>query len=177
MIVGENIRKIRKERGLTQRKLGELSSINEVQIRQYELGKANPKIETLQKIAKALDCTIYELTIDSALKREVDLKVTATEGILAILSEIYGNVEEKDVQEEYGESFYYSVGTGDNKFILYENDIERILEYLKASIPFMVDNMKDVRPEDEVIEEIRQDLNNPEYIAKIKSYNDKAPTD
>lgn len=39
---GEKIRNLRKKKGLTQKKLGELSNINEVQIRQYELGKANP---------------------------------------------------------------------------------------------------------------------------------------
>lgn len=58
MSVGENIRKCRKEKGFTQKKLGELSGINEVQIRQYELGKTNPKIETLKKIAIALDTDV-----------------------------------------------------------------------------------------------------------------------
>lgn len=61
MTVGENIKRIRKEKGLTQKKLGELCGINEVQVRQYELGKANPKIETLMKIAKALNVPINEL--------------------------------------------------------------------------------------------------------------------
>ncbi len=54
MEIGQIIRQLRKERNLTQKKLGELSGINEVQIRQYELGKANPKLETLKKIAAAL---------------------------------------------------------------------------------------------------------------------------
>ena len=61
MTVGEKIRKIRKEKGLTQKKLIQLSNINEVQIRQYELGKANPKIETIEKIANALETTTDEL--------------------------------------------------------------------------------------------------------------------
>ena len=54
MTVGEKIRRIRKEKGLTQKQLGELCGINEVQIRRYEIAKANPKIETIQKIASAL---------------------------------------------------------------------------------------------------------------------------
>ncbi len=54
MTVGEKIRKVRKEKGFTQKQLGELCQMNEVQIRQYELGKANPKIETVNKIASAL---------------------------------------------------------------------------------------------------------------------------
>lgn len=54
MDIGQNIKRIRKEKGLTQRKLGELCGINEANIRKYELGGANPKIETIQKIALAL---------------------------------------------------------------------------------------------------------------------------
>lgn len=61
MSVGENIRKLRKEKGLTQKRLGELSNINEVQIRQYELGKANPKLQTIHKIASALEVPYFHL--------------------------------------------------------------------------------------------------------------------
>lgn len=50
-----------KEKKLTQKELGKLSGINEVQIRQYEIGKANPKIETLAKIAGALEVDLYNL--------------------------------------------------------------------------------------------------------------------
>lgn len=61
MTIGENIKRIRKEKGLTQKKLGQLSGINEVQLRQYELGKSNPKIETILKISNALNVNIAEL--------------------------------------------------------------------------------------------------------------------
>ena len=61
MSIGENIRKIRKQKGLTQKKLAELSGLNEVTIRSYELGKFKPKIETIQRIANALDVTIGDL--------------------------------------------------------------------------------------------------------------------
>lgn len=63
MTVGENIRRLRKEKGLTQKQLGELCGINEVQIRRYELGgkNSNPKIETIRKIANALGVYMNEL--------------------------------------------------------------------------------------------------------------------
>lgn len=63
MTVGENIRRIRKEKGLTQKKLGELCGINESQIRRYELGlnNSNPKLETIQKIARALGVEYIDL--------------------------------------------------------------------------------------------------------------------
>ncbi len=52
--IGEKIREIRKARGLTQKELGEKAGIAEPTIRRYELGKLNPKIETVKKIADAL---------------------------------------------------------------------------------------------------------------------------
>ena len=54
MTTGENIRRIRKERGLTQKQLGELVGASEAYIRAYESGRRNPKPSSLEKIAKAL---------------------------------------------------------------------------------------------------------------------------
>ena len=59
---GDMIRKYRKEKGLTQKQLGELCGIADSNIRKYESGKQNPKIETLQKIADALNIDINKLT-------------------------------------------------------------------------------------------------------------------
>lgn len=61
MTVGENIKRIRKEKGLTQKKLGELCGIAESNIRKYENGKQNPKIETIKKIATALYCEVSDI--------------------------------------------------------------------------------------------------------------------
>lgn len=54
MTTGERIKSIRKEMGLTQKALGEKCSMPDSQIRQYELGMVNPKIEQLRRIASAL---------------------------------------------------------------------------------------------------------------------------
>lgn len=59
--VGENIKRLRKERGLTQKNLGELCGIAEPNIRKYENGKQNPKLETIEKIATALGVTAFDL--------------------------------------------------------------------------------------------------------------------
>ncbi len=55
MTISENIRRIRKERGLTQKQLGALVGSSEAYIRAYESGRRNPKPSTLEKIANALD--------------------------------------------------------------------------------------------------------------------------
>ena len=62
--VGEIIKKLRIERGLTQKQLGELCEMADSAIRRYENGRANPKIETLQKIANALNENVSELRND-----------------------------------------------------------------------------------------------------------------
>ena len=54
MTVGENIRRIRQERNLTQKQLGELVGASEAYIRAYESGRRNPKPKSLETIAKAL---------------------------------------------------------------------------------------------------------------------------
>lgn len=61
MAIGENIKRIRKEKNMTQKSLGELCNISEGNIRKYESNRQKPKIETIQKIANALGVSEYEL--------------------------------------------------------------------------------------------------------------------
>lgn len=61
MTVGENIRRIRKEKGLTQKQLGERLNMTQSAIGQFENDKTSPKIETVDKIASALGVSPYEM--------------------------------------------------------------------------------------------------------------------
>lgn len=62
MSTAENIKRIRKERKMTQRELGEkLGGLSQQQIGQWETGKVNPKLETIQKIAEVLEVNIFDL--------------------------------------------------------------------------------------------------------------------
>lgn len=61
MTTGELIREHRKRMGLTQKRLGELSGTSESTIKQYELGKRQPRIEQLKKIANVFNVPIWEL--------------------------------------------------------------------------------------------------------------------
>ena len=88
MTVGENIKKIRKEKGLTQKELGKLCGMSEAQIGQYENGLRNPKMETLKKIANALDISYFEL---------LDISETTKE---SNIQKITLNVEIKNIDEE-----------------------------------------------------------------------------
>lgn len=178
MTIGENIKRIRTEKNLTQKQLGDLCGMADSAIRRYELGKANPKIETVEKIAKALGVLIIDIMENFTLEqyktteeyKQTLKEIDALEGIIAILKEIYGDVIEKYVSEEYGDSFYYLVGTRNDTFILYEDDIRQLFNYVKSSIPFVVDGLKDTRTEQEVIDEIKADLNDPAYVEQIKKH-------
>ena len=81
--IGAKIREHRKARGLTQKELGERAGIAEPTIRRYELGKLNPKFETVQKIAKALNVPeAFFYPIDEQIetaKREAKSELWAAE--------------------------------------------------------------------------------------------------
>ena len=61
MTTGEKIRMIRKAKGLTQKALGEALGVTQATIQQLESGKRNPKFNTLQRIADALNVPVEEL--------------------------------------------------------------------------------------------------------------------
>lgn len=60
-IVIANIRRIRKERGLTQEELAELCGTSVSYIGLLETGKNIPKLSTIEKIANALNVDCIEL--------------------------------------------------------------------------------------------------------------------
>jgi len=61
MTVGEKVKKARKAKGLTQKELGEKLGVTQALIGHYESGKRNPKDETRQKIAAALNVNVSSL--------------------------------------------------------------------------------------------------------------------
>lgn len=72
MNTGENIKRIRKEKGITQKQLATDAGISEISIRKYEAGDREPKIETIQKIANSLGVSATALKNDYAtFKNEV----------------------------------------------------------------------------------------------------------
>lgn len=72
MNTGESIRHFRKEKGLTQKELGELLGVSPQMIAQYERGVRNPKKETLQKIAAALNVSPYDFFNDNLFNAFTD---------------------------------------------------------------------------------------------------------
>jgi transcriptional regulator with XRE-family HTH domain len=75
MDLGKNIQKYRKEAGLTQRELAELLDVAVGTIQQYELGKRQPRLEMINRIAAALGIGIRRLYPDFQME---DWKETET---------------------------------------------------------------------------------------------------
>ena len=71
MTTGQRIKAARKKAGLTQKELGERMGQSFQSIAQWENDLRNPKLETLQRIANALEVSIYELIDGDDLKRAV----------------------------------------------------------------------------------------------------------
>lgn len=93
--IGEYIRIIRKNKGLTQKQLGERANIAEPTIRKYELGKLNPKFETLEKIATALGVSAWELM--------------GMQEIAAPLKQMTKTLKKEDIPEDF-EQFIMALG-------------------------------------------------------------------
>ncbi|MFJ9501560.1 helix-turn-helix domain-containing protein [Brevibacillus centrosporus] len=60
-IVGERLRNIRKERGLSQEELAHLASLHSTYIGQLERGEKNATLESLEKVVGALGVSLEEL--------------------------------------------------------------------------------------------------------------------
>lgn len=61
MTIGENIRSVRKEKGLSQKEVAEKLGVSQSNYSQYEVCKRNAKIETLERIADALEVPVGRL--------------------------------------------------------------------------------------------------------------------
>lgn len=69
MNISGKLKKIRKNRGMSQKELGRAIGVSESRIGQFEMGSyANPKLETLQKLSKALNVSFlsfFDLNIET----------------------------------------------------------------------------------------------------------------
>lgn len=65
MSLGENLRRLRLDKGLTQGELSQNSGVGLGQISKLERNKADPTLSTLYKLMAALDCSAGRLLMDT----------------------------------------------------------------------------------------------------------------
>lgn len=105
MTTGEILKSLRKDRGITQRHLAELTGLATITIQGYEAGKYKPKYEQLQRIATALEIPVTDLIDENmeaqSIKSTWDRIQNNDEKRKALLTEILKThnyqVEEKDI--------------------------------------------------------------------------------
>ena len=150
MAVNENIKKYRKKRGYTQKQLGALCvpEINEANIRKYELGKANPKIETLERIAAALNVSVLDLMGDISTYQESKKNDIDYPAAFDVLVESLGyTVKFRSEEDLYvilsGEKIVCTFDTGD-----YYDMIHKVINDIKFYIQLKsfpdIDYMSDI---------------------------------
>lgn len=82
MTFGDKLRAVRKEKGLTQKALGELCGMSNEMVRRYELGIRNPKWETIERLANGLDVSMSYLTnyrSSEEIKRLEEMQISEKE--------------------------------------------------------------------------------------------------
>ncbi len=90
----ENLKKYRKERGITQIRLSIAAEVSQETISAYESGKAMPSAETLIKIADFLG-----VSVDFLLDRTDNPLVNTKKDINSEMMDIYNNLDKR--QKEY----------------------------------------------------------------------------
>lgn len=66
MDFGENLKRLREQRGLSQQELGSMANLSQPAIFNFECGKINPKPKTIGDLATALNVTTDRLIFGEA---------------------------------------------------------------------------------------------------------------
>lgn len=119
MTIGENIRQARKKAGLTQRQLAEKSGVATITLQQYERGVREPKLDTIAKIARAMNLFASDL-ISGDQWQNVDMTFTDT-------TERYG--QETPQYYRMIEAFSTLNHTGAEKAAVAVEDLAKVPEY------------------------------------------------
>lgn len=118
MTPGERIKKLRKEKGMTQKELAKKLGFSPSYLGQYENGYRNPKPSTVKKIADALEVPVSKIT--GMIPEETEAE--------KILSDILNIQKELEKIDDYFDELSEKL----EKYYLYLSDN---LSRLKEKIP------------------------------------------
>lgn len=146
MTVGENIRRIRQERGLTLKQLGDMVGVSESYIRAYESGRRNPKLSSLEALAQALAVNVEVLT-----NSDFD-GVKAMHRLFQVFRQYNGELFE--YQDKDGNDM---VGIGFGTLALMQSWLERFEKYMVEVEK--CNEIKDVKKRGEALLKAEADFN------------------
>lgn len=99
MTIGENIREARLKKGWTQKQLGDKCNMADSAIRRYESDRGNPTIETLKRIAKALEVDPFSLMdFDTASQVIFDRINNTNERLFTAFNQLNDEGQQKAVE-------------------------------------------------------------------------------
>ncbi len=135
MTIGERIKEIRKEAGLTQKELAEMCEIAIITIQQYERNKRQPRIEQLQRIAAALGVLPGDLLQDGMYPTSEEMAAihAAHEAAKADpeYNERQAEIEEKRLTNLIRQKAELLNSTGKQKTVDYMTDLSEHPKYQK----------------------------------------------
>lgn len=179
MTIGQLIKEARKKAGLTQQELANLAGTATGTIQQYELGKRQPRIAQLRKIADALKISIsYFLDIpgisnsfeDAAMDyQEMKKDQEINTALINFLQAMYGGYEKRLISCN-GVSVNVSVfGTDTSEIIIDGPAFELISCATQGVISSLVSNLG--KTADEVAAELAE--NSPKILQFFDQYKEK----
>lgn len=140
----ENLKKIRKEKKITQKQLGELIGKKEITIRNYESGKATPPLIVIEQIAKVLNITINELLTGEKIKLwEFDEKDLYSDFDFEKIEQIENELSKKLLKisnEELEQLFYLKYGLK-----LTEIEKKELCKEVKNYIEYSLNKIKNIQ--------------------------------
>ena len=129
---GNNLKKIRKEKGYTQEALAKIMGVSHVYINTYENDKRKPKIETVLRFANALGVPASDLISKDIT--ELDLQIDVNNSLKLAkefgVKEVTFN-EQEYINDKLLEPFNKLNYTGKQKVIDYATDLTTIPKYKK----------------------------------------------
>ena len=144
MTTGRDIRALRRQRGLTLDELSALSGVHRDDLGGYERGEITPRPETVRKIAAALDAPIAAIRDGVGWTEPRPEESWETAGEETLLRE--GILE--SARAFWGEPA-----------ALPEEDIRALMASIRASVPALIEHMRDPRPEEEITRALLAELN------------------
>lgn len=86
--LGSKIREFRKLAGLTQGELAQQAKVSPATLQRIELNKFSPTLSTLEQIAKALNCRVYDFLAPEAPEEGALLTLDSLSDIVGLLQRL-----------------------------------------------------------------------------------------
>ena len=106
MNIGEKIRAIRKEKGMTQKQLADICKMADSAIRKYESGQVVPKMEMIERIANALEVPAAQLMNRSL---QIQMESNGLNQLLLRVQEKYRLAEQNGASQSQLDEIQYTI--------------------------------------------------------------------